>query len=61
MFIARWLPGLDSLLHYRFDWLPRDIQAGLSVAAVQIPTAIAYSQIIGFPPRSGSTPASCRC
>ncbi|OBY58844.1 SulP family inorganic anion transporter [Pseudomonas sp. AU12215] len=53
MSLARWLPGLDSLLHYRSDWLLRDIQAGLSVAAVQIPTAIAYSQIIGFPPQVG--------
>ncbi|MHB9800151.1 SulP family inorganic anion transporter [Pseudomonas sp. MT3] len=53
MSLARWLPGLDSLLHYRFDWLPRDVQAGLSVAAVQIPTAIAYAQIIGFPAQVG--------
>lgn len=53
MSLARWLPGLDGLLHYRRDWLTRDVQAGLSVAAVQIPTAIAYSQIIGFPPQVG--------
>ncbi|MCJ1886110.1 SulP family inorganic anion transporter [Pseudomonas sp. LA21] len=51
--LAQWLPGLNSLLHYRRDWLTRDIQAGLSVAAVQIPTAIAYAQIIGFPAQVG--------
>jgi len=51
--LARWLPGLNSLLHYRRDWLTRDVQAGLSVAAVQIPTAIAYAQMIGFPAQVG--------
>ncbi|MCS8061480.1 SulP family inorganic anion transporter [Pseudomonas aeruginosa] len=51
--LARWVPGLDSLLHYRRAWLRPDVQAGLSVAAIQIPTAIAYAQIAGFPPQVG--------
>ncbi|SDP03577.1 SulP family inorganic anion transporter [Pseudomonas jinjuensis] len=50
---VRWLPGLHRLLHYRFSWLAPDIQAGLSVAAIQIPTAIAYAQIVGFPAQVG--------
>ncbi|MEB5353750.1 SulP family inorganic anion transporter [Pseudomonas aeruginosa] len=51
--LARWVPGLDSLLHYRRAWFRPDAQAGLSVAAIQIPTAIAYAQIAGFPPQVG--------
>ncbi|HGM8503620.1 TPA: SulP family inorganic anion transporter [Pseudomonas aeruginosa] len=53
MLLARWVPGLDSLLHYRRAWFRPDVQAGLSVAAIQIPTAIAYAQIAGFPPQAG--------
>ncbi|MCO3759287.1 SulP family inorganic anion transporter [Pseudomonas aeruginosa] len=51
--LARWVPGLDSLLHYRRAWFRPDVQAGLSVVAIQIPTAIAYAQIAGFPPQVG--------
>lgn len=51
--LAHWVPGLDSLLHYRRAWFRPDVQAGLSVAAIQIPTAIAYAQIAGFPPQVG--------
>lgn len=51
--LSRWFPGLHSLLHYRSAWLRPDILAGLSVAAVQIPTAIAYAQVIGFPAQVG--------
>src|SRR5690606_12696739 len=51
--LTRWLPGLDNLLHYRSAWLRPDVVAGLSVAAIQIPTAIAYAQIIGFPAQVG--------
>ncbi|WP_411564356.1 SulP family inorganic anion transporter [Pseudomonas shirazensis] len=53
MFLSRWLPGLANLLHYRREWLHADIQAGLSVAAIQIPIAIAYAQIVGLPPQYG--------
>ncbi|QQZ44444.1 SulP family inorganic anion transporter [Pseudomonas sp. SK3(2021)] len=53
MLLARWLPGLANLLQYRREWFRYDLQAGLSVAAVQIPIAIAYAQIIGLPPQYG--------
>ncbi len=53
MFLSRWLPGLANLLHYRREWLRADVQAGLSVAAIQIPIAIAYAQIAGLPPQVG--------
>src|SRR5690606_554925 len=42
-----------SNFQYRREWMRADLAAGLSVAAVQIPTAIAYAQIIGFPAQVG--------
>ncbi|WP_422417824.1 SulP family inorganic anion transporter [Pseudomonas sp. GZD-222] len=53
MLLSRWLPGLANLLQYRREWLHADLQAGLSVAAIQIPIAIAYAQIVGLPPQYG--------
>lgn len=53
MFLSRWLPGLANLLHYHREWFHADLQAGLSVAAIQIPIAIAYAQIVGLPPQYG--------
>ena len=51
--LNRVLPGLMPLLKYRAaDW-PHDIRAGLSVAAVAIPIAIAYAQLAGFSPSTG--------
>lgn len=53
MFLARWLPGLSNLLQYRREWFRHDLRAGVSVAAIQIPIAIAYAQIVGLPPQYG--------
>ena len=41
------------LRDYRREWLRDDVAAGLSVAAVALPTAIAYAQLAGFPPVVG--------
>src|SRR5215831_7720865 len=46
-------PGLRQLLDYRREWLRSDLVAGVSVAAVAVPTAIAYAQLIGFEPIVG--------
>jgi high affinity sulfate transporter 1 len=51
--IDRIAPGLRQLRDYRREWLRADVVAGVSVAAVAIPTAIAYSQLIGFKPIVG--------
>jgi high affinity sulfate transporter 1 len=42
-------PGLQALSHYRFrtDFLP-DCIAGISVATVALPVAVAYAQLAGF-------------
>lgn len=46
-------PGLEVLLNYRAEWLGQDLRAGLSVAAIALPTAIAYAQILGLDPVVG--------
>ena len=51
--IGRFTPGLRQLLNYRREWLRLDLVAGVSVAAVAVPTAIAYAQLIGFEPIVG--------
>ena len=49
----RFLPGLAALARYDRAWLRSDIMAGVSVAAVAVPIAIAYSQLAGVPPVFG--------
>jgi high affinity sulfate transporter 1 len=51
--IGRFAPGLGQLLDYRREWLRVDLLAGVSVAAVAVPTAIAYAELIGFEPIVG--------
>ena len=46
-------PNIRLFTAYRSENLRPDLVAGLSVAAVQIPTAIAYAQLAGFPPIVG--------
>jgi high affinity sulfate transporter 1 len=55
---ARWTrrlrpPLLDGLAGYRLAWLPSDVAAGLAIAAVGLPSAIAYPAIAGLPPETG--------
>ncbi len=38
---------------YERAWFRADVAAGLSVAAVALPTAIAYAQLAGFAPVVG--------
>lgn len=45
--LLNWMPGLKSLLAYDRRWLKPDIRAGLSVAAVALPVAIAYAELAG--------------
>ena len=50
------LPGmslLSSLRGYRGAWLRHDVAAGLAIAAVGLPSAIAYPAIAGLPPETG--------
>ena len=43
-------PGLRG---YRAEWLRGDVPAGLAIAAVGLPSAIAYPAIAGLPPETG--------
>ncbi|RUM22964.1 SulP family inorganic anion transporter [Rhizobium vallis] len=47
------LPMLRGLTGFSRDWLRSDIPAGLSIAAVGLPSAIAYPAIAGLPPETG--------
>ncbi len=51
--LARWMPGLAGLLHYDRTWLPKDLAAGLSVAAIALPVGIAYADLTGVPAAVG--------
>lgn len=51
--IGRYAPGLAALLSYNPAWFRHDLVAGVSVAAVAVPIAIAYSQLAGAPPVYG--------
>ena len=51
--IGRLFPGLAALGRYQRSWLQYDLVAGVSVAAVAVPIAIAYSQLAGVPPAHG--------
>jgi high affinity sulfate transporter 1 len=51
--LSRIAPGVTMLRGYRREWLRDDMAAGLSVAAVALPVAIAYAQLAGFPPVVG--------
>lgn len=52
-FWERIAPGIAELRHYKRDDASADVRAGLSVAAVAIPVAIAYAELAGFPPQVG--------
>ncbi|MGH6909563.1 MAG: SulP family inorganic anion transporter [Phenylobacterium sp.] len=47
------LPFLSSFKGYRAEWLRYDITAGLAIAAVGLPSAIAYPALAGLPPEVG--------
>src|SRR4249919_3541592 len=47
------LPVLTSLRGYRPEWLRYDVLSGLAIAAVGLPSAIAYPALAGLPPEVG--------
>ena len=49
----RVVPAFDSLRNYSASDLTSDTMAGLTVAAVAVPQAMAYAQIAGIPPQYG--------
>lgn len=51
--LYRFVPALDSLRNYSLRTLSLDFTAGLTVAAVAVPQAMAYAQIAGIPAQYG--------
>lgn len=51
--IYKFIPALDSLRHYRWDDARHDLLAGLTVATVAVPQAMAYGVVAGLPPEYG--------
>ena len=51
--LYRYVPALDSLRNYTARDFHADLMAGLTVAAVAVPQAMAYAQIAGLPPQYG--------
>jgi len=50
---SHWIPLFQTVATYDRRWIANDLMAGLSAAAVQIPTAVAYAQLAGLPPITG--------
>ncbi|HEV3236519.1 MAG TPA: SulP family inorganic anion transporter, partial [Gemmataceae bacterium] len=51
--LFRHVPALGSLRHYSFRALSGDLTAGLTVATVAVPQAMAYAILAGVPPQYG--------
>lgn len=51
--LGRVAPGLEAFSRYQLSWLPSDITAGLSVAAIGLPVGIAYADLADVPPVVG--------
>jgi SulP family sulfate permease len=51
--LFRYVPALDALRHYSWPALGGDVMAGLTVATVAVPQAMAYSTLAGLPPQYG--------
>src|SRR5947199_3678128 len=52
-FLLRHVPALDSLRHYSWRAASKDLMAGLTVATVAVPQAMAYATLAGVPPQYG--------
>jgi len=51
--LYRWVPAFGSLKGYSATSFRRDLVAGVTVAAVAVPQAIAYAKIFGMPAEMG--------
>lgn len=51
--ISQIVPGLGAFLHYRREDLHHDLIAGVCVASVGLPVAVAYAELAGFNPAIG--------
>lgn len=50
---STWIPGWSSLRALDAKAIPRELAAGLSIAAVAVPVSLALAALIGLPPVFG--------
>lgn len=46
-------PPAQWLASYHFSWLPKDLLAGVTLAAYAVPVSLAYATLAGLPPQNG--------
>src|SRR5438105_5484806 len=51
--LCRHVPALESLRHYTPGSFAADLLAGITVAAIAVPQAMAYAILAGLPPQYG--------
>ena len=51
--VASYIPLISGLAGYKSTWLKSDVSAGLAIAAVGLPSAIAYPALAGLPAETG--------
>src|SRR5712671_4029266 len=51
--LFRYVPAFDALRTYTWTAFGRDLTAGLTVATVAVPQAMAYATLAGLPPQFG--------
>ncbi|MBP6850326.1 MAG: SulP family inorganic anion transporter [Rhodoferax sp.] len=44
-----WVPGLSTWAHYRREWFPHDLMAGLVLTAILVPVGMGYAEASGLP------------
>ena len=53
MTLTQWLPFVETARGYKRSWLAGDLSAGLTLALLSVPQAIAYAIMAGLPPIYG--------
>ena len=53
MTLTQWLPFVETARGYKRSWLSDDVSAGLTLALLSLPQAIAYAIMAGLPPIYG--------
>lgn len=51
--VARWLHGVALARSYQPSWLPKDVVAGIALAAFLLPTGMGYARASGLPAVTG--------
>jgi high affinity sulfate transporter 1 len=51
--LARYVPGLRLVTTYRWNWLPKDVIAGLVLTTLLVPQGMAYAELAGLPTVTG--------